>query len=349
MEIRPFNVGERLFAIVVLLFALVAFSSFVSSLTSSMTHLRNIRTNETRQFWLLRRYLRDQNIPGELSRRIQRYLEYAYQRRQNRVQATEVNVLNLLSERLKDELHHEAYVDLIQVHPLFAQLNPRNKLFFKATKSEAMAQGDHVFSFGFRAKCMYTLQESMSNSEGLEYIMPDDDGRGGSKTHHVTGIEWLCETSLWLECWMHMGDMMAISECHIVQVDASKFTKAVIRSPMAAVTAQAYAYRFLDTVNATAKCNLTDLTNRMLKPSDLINLNDMRRFSAARADFWLVSLKDALHIGQTRKSDDDNKAAVGHSISISHDRSSRSSMARASATRSSLTRGSTVDRESSIA
>lgn len=319
MEIRPFNVGERLFAIVVLLFALVAFSSFVSSLTSSMTHLRNIRTNETRQFWLLRRYLRDQSIPGELSRRIQRYLEYAYQRRQNKVQAGEVSLLALLSEKLRDELNHEAYVDLIATHPLFAQLNPRNKIFFKATKSEAMAAGDHVFSFGNPAKGMYCLQESMAVTEGLEYIMPDVDGGRGGNTQHVTDIEWMCEASLWLECWMHMGDMMAVSECHIVQVDATKFTKATIKSPMAAVSAQAYAFRFLETVNCTAKSDLTDLTSRFVKMGDLVALKNERRFSfdGMKADLFgeLLSIKDAFTSPKNRRSDEEKGMTVGHTSS----------------------------------
>merc|ERR1712048_619307 len=42
MEVTPQNEGERVYATVVIVGALVAFSSFVSSITAAMTHIRKL-------------------------------------------------------------------------------------------------------------------------------------------------------------------------------------------------------------------------------------------------------------------------------------------------------------------
>merc|ERR1719223_1033147 len=73
MDVSARNVFERVFSIIVLFFAMVAFSSIVGSITGSMTSLRNLKNEEMKQFWLLRRYLRQRNIKKDLSERIFKY------------------------------------------------------------------------------------------------------------------------------------------------------------------------------------------------------------------------------------------------------------------------------------
>merc|ERR1719398_644230 len=101
MEVFPMNTTERMFSVVVLLFAMLSFSSFLSVLTASITELRNLHSDEARQFWLLRRYLRDWGVSRRLAFRIQRYLEYVYQKQRQRVQPKSVGLLPLLSDQLR--------------------------------------------------------------------------------------------------------------------------------------------------------------------------------------------------------------------------------------------------------
>eukprot|EP00438_Fugacium_kawagutii_P014074 Skav204181 [mRNA] locus=scaffold903:671647:679349:- [translate_table: standard] len=55
MEVSARNVPERMLSIAVLFFALITFSSFVGSITTSMTALRSMKADTKKQFWMLRR------------------------------------------------------------------------------------------------------------------------------------------------------------------------------------------------------------------------------------------------------------------------------------------------------
>ncbi|CAK0821888.1 unnamed protein product, partial [Prorocentrum cordatum] len=79
MQIVPHNMAERVFTICVVVFALVGFSYVVGSITGSLTQLRSLHEEESKQFWDLRRYLKHNQVDVNLSMRIQRYLEHAWQ------------------------------------------------------------------------------------------------------------------------------------------------------------------------------------------------------------------------------------------------------------------------------
>merc|ERR1719277_2620681 len=100
MDISARNLWERLFSVMVLLFAMLVFSSIVASITSAMTALRNLQGDEMRQFWLLRRYLRQRNIHKNLATRIIKFLEHRSAIQGKLVQREKVPVLGGLSEAL---------------------------------------------------------------------------------------------------------------------------------------------------------------------------------------------------------------------------------------------------------
>merc|ERR1719436_1251888 len=104
MDIWPHNFMERSFTIFVMVLGLTMFSSLVGKMTSAFEQLREMSTDEWQQFWLLRRYLKEQKISKDLTQRIQRYADYSYQRSRKRKQEGEVKLLKLLSEQLRDEL-----------------------------------------------------------------------------------------------------------------------------------------------------------------------------------------------------------------------------------------------------
>jgi len=76
MDVVATNSIERFFSIVVLFFAMVAFSSIVGHITASMTHLQNLKGAQMKEFWLLRKYLKQNDINKELTTRIIKFLEY---------------------------------------------------------------------------------------------------------------------------------------------------------------------------------------------------------------------------------------------------------------------------------
>merc|ERR1719420_2887739 len=86
MEVIPHNVGERFFSVGVLLFALIIFSSFVSSITAAMTRMRNLNSDNNNNLSKLRRYLRDHKVSAKLAIRIKRYVEHTIAETQQRIQ-----------------------------------------------------------------------------------------------------------------------------------------------------------------------------------------------------------------------------------------------------------------------
>merc|ERR1711972_1133141 len=87
-----------------------------------MTQLRNLTTQESREFWLLRRYLRGNNIPTQLSLRIQRFCEVAYHRQNMTLREENVPVLKLLNENLRSQLRTEGVMPHLRTHVLFSYL-----------------------------------------------------------------------------------------------------------------------------------------------------------------------------------------------------------------------------------
>merc|ERR1719311_1785666 len=118
MDVQPQNLGERAFALLVLTMGLILASWFISSMTASMTQLRNMQSDGVKQFWLLRRYLRQQGVPQELQLRVIKYVEYVVKSQRQLVPRKRVEVLSYLSEQLTAELQCEVDFRPLLRHPL---------------------------------------------------------------------------------------------------------------------------------------------------------------------------------------------------------------------------------------
>merc|ERR1711976_627070 len=90
MEVRPHNLGERVYSIIVLLFALITFSSFLGSITTAMTALRRRHSEQARQQSILRRYFTDNHISVELSQRIWKFIKNTHFARRDRTRTIDV-------------------------------------------------------------------------------------------------------------------------------------------------------------------------------------------------------------------------------------------------------------------
>merc|ERR1719383_347008 len=161
MEVQPTNVYERGFAIVVLLFALCVFSSFVSSITSAMTSLRDLSVKHEHQSFLLRRYLRERHISRPLSLRIRRFVALAVG--DLKTKGDHVTLLKTLSPLLRLELKTELYMPNLAAHPFFKKItHPRSPVLRAlcqfALKELALSHLDVLFGMGGAATAMYWLR-----------------------------------------------------------------------------------------------------------------------------------------------------------------------------------------------
>eukprot|EP00747_Dinoflagellata_sp_TGD_P091514 gnl/TRDRNA2_/TRDRNA2_165090_c0_seq1.p1 gnl/TRDRNA2_/TRDRNA2_165090_c0~~gnl/TRDRNA2_/TRDRNA2_165090_c0_seq1.p1 ORF type:complete len:431 (-),score=54.42 gnl/TRDRNA2_/TRDRNA2_165090_c0_seq1:220-1512(-) len=260
MDVQPDNIFERIYAIVVMLFALVVFSSFVSGLTSAISRLRESKTDESRQQWRLRRYLHTSSVSTRLSLRIQRYVEYMEKRNRGHIHEEDVKLLNLLSEPLKQELHLELYARFFKDHPLFKRLDQEQKAMMLKMCSDTLlpmplARGDVLFFTGEVATTMLVLDDGnlqyrRKAAKGSELVLP---------------AQWIAEAILWVP-WVHVGDMRSVVEAHLVKLDPKRFRDNVAKLPEEWVRVRNFADLVVNRLNELTRNELSDLTDDTLRP-----------------------------------------------------------------------------------
>jgi len=257
VDVGPKNLAERVFAITVVVFALVGFSYLVGSITGSLTQLRSMKEEAAKQFWSLRRYLRQNQVPFDLTVRIQKYLQHAWQKRKRSGQCN-LQIIELLSEQLQSELHSAIYVPHLLVHPLFNYLSldanvTCNRLAAKAISRKALAQNDQLFITGEVAHFMYFIRTGR-----LRYLKVRDDGSNHSEIVDQNE-DWISEPALWTTQWIHLGSLSALTECELLVVHPELFSEVVHRTPQLSDFVTNYAQNFLQWVNGLTHDRLSDI------------------------------------------------------------------------------------------
>jgi len=231
MNVQPVNVNERLFAVLVLLFAMIVFSSFVSSITTAMNQLRNLTAKNSSHLWLLRKYLREQGIPLELKARLIRYATISAEKLHNKVQRKDVCYLSLLSTPLQAELTSALYFPILKENPLFERLHRKcvalmHKVCCKAVRSMSLSRGDILFHSGEEASAMYFITHGQ-----MKYAPAGSQSETELETFKPqTPNSWCSEAVLWVP-WVHCGKMRAGKESDLIVIDGSQFRELALLYP----------------------------------------------------------------------------------------------------------------------
>jgi len=115
-------------------------------------------------------------------------------------------------------------------------------------------RGDHLFLQNEVATHLYfvvtgNLHYSRMDSYGQEYY------------ELVDGAEdWIAEPVLWTPNWVHLGSLVACSEADLVLVDGEIFAATVRLNPAVCQLVRGYARRFMQWVNQTTPCQLSDIS-----------------------------------------------------------------------------------------
>jgi CRP-like cAMP-binding protein len=251
MHVQPMNVIERAYSIVILIFGLILFSSFISNITASMTQLRNMQGETSRQFWLLRRFLRQQSVSHELSFRIFRYTEFQSTSGKDLVPESRVTVLNLLSEQLRNELHYVMFYSGVHAHPLFEKASRISDTLLHIMSKESMARnslakGDVIFQEGVSASHMYFVSRG-----NIRYVKPD-------RQDIASKSDWITEQALWTE-WTHVGEARTVAECQVVAINVKCFVAVVGKDLDMHSLMTSYAHNFVNWLNALEDADLTEV------------------------------------------------------------------------------------------
>jgi len=258
MDVQPQNVVERLFAVAVVVFALVGFSYVVGSITGSLAQIRSMQEDASKQFWNVRRYLRHNHVPIELSIRIQKYLEHAWQKQTRQVRTSEIKLFSLLSEQLHNELQLSMSVPHLSVHPLFEHLRASyaatmSRMANTTISQKFLAPGDSLFYPGEAATHMYFVVQGR-----LQYLRVDPSGKENFEIVEKDE-DWISEPVLWTPAWVHLGVLGAEIECDLLLIDAARFNAIISLNPAVYRIVRGYAKNFLAWINGQDYADLSDI------------------------------------------------------------------------------------------
>lgn len=210
---------ERVFAVFSIWFGLIAFSVFVSSITTNMTQLRQINSEQFNDEEGLKMYLVEHRVSVELGRCIMEY--FNVHRREKKLQAREVDrlMLQTMPDGLRRQLSLEIFMPIVTSHPFFRFLREVDfarlgKLCHKAMHEIRLVVKEELFNVGDLSKGLYFL-----NKGSLCYnIAPE--------VLSLHSGQWIAEATLWMSRWMHCGRLSADDNkagADVIRMDAEEF------------------------------------------------------------------------------------------------------------------------------
>lgn len=221
-NIAPMNYTERSFAVIVVMFALVSFSSFLSSITSLLTQLRALGANSRREESHLRSYLFSRRVKLVLRNKIWHFFRnYSRQARGFAIES-KIAFLKVIPESMMMELHTEVFFKSLMSSNVFANMSTLDVVLFEKVCHIAMSESvwvnnQDVFVSGNDASTVFIVSAGR-----LHYSTVLDDYH----EHEVTKGAWVTEITLWLR-WMHCGQLHAVSPCSLVQLASPKFQQLI--------------------------------------------------------------------------------------------------------------------------
>mmetsp|Transcript_112505 Transcript_112505/g.223595 ORF Transcript_112505/g.223595 Transcript_112505/m.223595 type:complete len:749 (+) Transcript_112505:130-2376(+) len=254
MEVVPLNTVERVYAISVVTMAMVTFSTFVSSITTSMTSLRRTNAERSKHRENLRKYITDNQISIVLAGKISAFFRSHSLKSKKRVHEDDVQAFKVLPDSLRMQLHWEVYSFRLTPHPLFhhygeVEQHGMFELCHRAMSEEHVGTCQDLFALGGKATKVYVLLSGL-----LEYYLSSCE----SGTVEVGEGSYICEVVLWVQ-WLHRGRLSAMTSCEFVVLDASRFRKVTSRLPSVLGACKDYAKSYREKVVALGADHPTDL------------------------------------------------------------------------------------------
>lgn len=220
-EITPGSAGERLYSVVLWIFGFLAALVLTGIVTSDMTQQHIIGGSRARQMATLRKYLNQNGISSNLALRMQRSAQHAVS---GDLSADAVELLTVVSEPLRIEMHFEMYSPVLKNHTFFMEYIKREpqvmrRVCHNAMSSIVLSKEDVVFSKGEAPSDpkMYFVIKGQ-----LEYI------HGGDKAHSLHDGQSIGEVALWTK-WKHRGTLTSQSDTKLAMLDSKAFNSVASR------------------------------------------------------------------------------------------------------------------------
>jgi len=195
MEIVPRNVYERVYNVIVILIAMVTFSSFVSSITNTMTHIRNINAQKGKEEASIRKFFNQYNISSELASRVWFVLQRNRMLMDCRLKVSDVPALQCLPVTLLDDIRAEAYSPQVALHPIFhvyaaVDTECMRNVCCGAVAERTVAVGEELYGKGVVVTSMLIVMQGTIEYQDAFADVDDDIPR-------LYEGDWACELALW--------------------------------------------------------------------------------------------------------------------------------------------------------
>lgn len=216
MDVQPTNTAERVFTLIVDLCGLVAFSTFVSSITTRMTQIRSFNKDQFNRQRELNRYFAENHVSLELGKRIFNFVNDRKAMPEGRVKASAIQALQKLPLKLRQELAVEVFMPCLANHPFMLQLRFLSEGVIRELCNTALTEhtitaGNALFHKGTAGTCLYFVRSGLARYD-----------RGGESLF-VSGDMWISEAVLWIEDWLHRGSLKVPKFCEFIAIASSDF------------------------------------------------------------------------------------------------------------------------------
>lgn len=242
-NVFPHNTEERVYAICIVIFALVSFSSFVSSVTAAMTQLRTLNEDRNKEEGRIRDFIFANKISHRLGKVIWQTFRKKWRGKTRTTLEADLNLLTHLPESLAMELHAEMYALTLLLHPLFGVCNIADKAIIRQLCHLAMSQVIHspfedLFIEGKPGDVMMFVSHG---SLQYECLLLENE------SVEVLQDDWISEPVLWVANWLHRGRLRTNVQCELACLSAAKFVESCEQMEEDLLSCfRAYAQKFLD-------------------------------------------------------------------------------------------------------
>mmetsp|Transcript_124374 Transcript_124374/g.346235 ORF Transcript_124374/g.346235 Transcript_124374/m.346235 type:complete len:746 (+) Transcript_124374:20-2257(+) len=245
IELFPETILERCFAVVSLFAGFLLASGFVSNITSSLMRLSFLTDKNALQFTKLNKYMREHAISPDLARRVHLNAKQATAEQEEHMQESDVELLAVVSEPLRAELHLEIHAPVLIAHPLFHRLLlecPRamQQICHSAVSTVLVQEGDVLFSRG-----------EVPNAPRMFFILSGEVEytQDGLTRRTAKDGQWVCEQVLWTQ-WVYHGNLQGSTDCKMLALDASVFWRIASPGNTAGLDLGKYAAEFVKWQNS---------------------------------------------------------------------------------------------------
>lgn len=220
LEINPVSEIEHLYCCFSLVATFTIGIVIVSGITTHMTQFQIITADRSKAIDVLQKFLLNQGVSKSLSMHIQLSATKAMEERARNIEEAGVELLQMVSEPLRIELHYEANATIFTEHPFFKFYDAvfplaMKELCHRGVSHQRAHPGDLIFSHGVAPEDpkMFFLVKGNCSYSHMDVTL-----------HPVKMGEWTSETALW-SVWTHHGTLRARSDATLALLHADMFRK----------------------------------------------------------------------------------------------------------------------------